>query len=487
MPDCPARRPLNAALGARPTVACISCPGRAQQILLHVLATATLLVVLWMPVLATAQTSSEPVQTDSAIQLDGKAAPDSQIRRRIVELLGEIDGFDKVGVSVSNGVVTLAGEVLDNARQTQLTTMIERIDGVVAIENQTLVNGRLDERLDSALSRLKERTRNIIANAPIFFVAMLVFVMISAFGWLVTTRLRIWQRLAPNSFIAEVYSAVARIAFIILGLVVALDILNATALLGAVLGAAGVAGLAVGFAVRDTVENFIASILLSLRQPFRPNDFVEIAGDMGTVARLTSRATILISPEGNHIRIPNATVFKGRIVNYTRDANRRFEFELGVDADADLAAALSTAVDALQSLPFVLRDPSVGAWVKEVGDSNVILTFTGWVDQTRSSFLKARGEAIRTAKTALESNGFGLPEPIYRLRVDANAAASLLPVADQPHSAPAADTGPAATETPLPAASDPARVEDANEEAAMRERNAPDGGGDLLSEGQKAE
>lgn len=138
MPDCPARRPLNAALGAPPTVACISCPGRAQQMLLHVLATATLLVVLWMPVLATAQTSSEPVQTDSAIQLDGKAAPDSQIRRRIVELLGEIDGFDKVGVSVSNGVVTLAGEVLDNARQTQLTTMIERIDGVVAIENQTL-------------------------------------------------------------------------------------------------------------------------------------------------------------------------------------------------------------------------------------------------------------------------------------------------------------------------------------------------------------
>ncbi|WP_237028938.1 mechanosensitive ion channel domain-containing protein [Phaeobacter porticola] len=450
----------------------------------------TLTLGLILPQGLIAQSTSEPVQTNNAIQLDSKAAPDTQIRRRIVELLGEIEGFDKIGVGVSSGVVTLSGEVLDNPRQTQLTTMIERIDGVVAIENQTVVNGRLEERLDSAFSRLKERSRNIIANAPIFFVAMLVFVMISAFGWLVTTRLRIWQRLAPNSFIAEVYSAVARIAFIILGLVVALDILNATALLGAVLGAAGVAGLAVGFAVRDTVENFIASILLSLRQPFRPNDFVEIAGDMGTVARLTSRATILISREGNHIRIPNATVFKGRIVNYTRDANRRFEFQLGVDADADLAAALSIAVEALQSLPFVLRDPSVGAWVEEVGDSNVILTFTGWVDQTRSSFQKARGEAIRTAKTALESNGFGLPEPIYRLRVDASTAATLLPVSDQPSQqspAPEPRRVPDAAETPLPAASDPGRVEDANEEAAARERNAPDGGGDLLSEGQNAE
>ncbi|MFV1528601.1 MULTISPECIES: mechanosensitive ion channel family protein [unclassified Phaeobacter] len=484
MPHRPARcspHPVGAA--ARPLARAF----RQSRLALH-LSVMALTFCLLLPHPGAAQATSDPVQTDSAIQLDSKAAPDAQIRRRIVQLLGEIDGFDKVRVSVSSGVVTLSGEVLDNPRQTQLTTMVERIDGVVAIENRTAINGRLDERLDSAFSRLKERTRNIIANAPIFFVAMLVFVMISAFGWLLTTRLRIWKRLAPNSFIAEVYSGVARIAFIVLGLVVALDILNATALLGAVLGAAGVAGLAVGFAVRDTVENFIASILLSLRQPFRPNDFVEIAGDMGTVARLTSRATILISPEGNHIRIPNATVFKGRIVNYTRDANRRFEFELGVDADADLAAALSTAVDALQSLPFVLRDPSVGAWVKEVGDSNVILTFTGWVDQTQSSFQKARGEAIRIAKTALESNGFGLPEPIYRLRVDARDAASLLPVAQQQsQKVPAPKPAAAPAETPLPAASDPARVEDANEEAAARERNAPDGGGDLLSDGQNAE
>jgi small-conductance mechanosensitive channel len=99
-----------------------------------------------------------------------------------------------------------------------------------------------------------------------------------------------------------------QIGFGIAGLVVALDILNATELLGAVLGAAGVAGLALGFAVRDTIENFIASILLSLRQPFGPRDFVDIDGVQGSVARLTSRATILVSPDGNQIRIPNAAV-----------------------------------------------------------------------------------------------------------------------------------------------------------------------------------
>ena len=67
----------------------------------------------------------------------------------------------------------------------------------------------------------------------------------------------------------------------IAGVVVALDILGATALLSTILGAAGIVGLAIGFAVRDTVENFIASILLSIRQPFRPNDAIEIEGDRG--------------------------------------------------------------------------------------------------------------------------------------------------------------------------------------------------------------
>ncbi|MEZ5537828.1 MAG: mechanosensitive ion channel [Thiolinea sp.] len=73
------------------------------------------------------------------------------------------------------------------------------------------------------------------------------------------------------------------------------------------------------------MENYIASILLSLRNPFQVNDFVSIDGHDGNVLRLTSRATILISPDGNHIRIPNATVFKAVITNFTRHPERRFQ------------------------------------------------------------------------------------------------------------------------------------------------------------------
>lgn len=431
-----------------------------------------------------AQSASDPVQTDSTIEV-GEAAPsDAEIESRITNLLAEIDGYGNVRISVSEGVVRLTGEVIDNTAQDRLDTIVNRVAGVVALENDTEVSGTLEERLTPAWERITDRSRNLAANAPIFLVAVSAFLAVAVGGWILTTRIGIWEWMAPNRFIADVYRAVARILFIVLGVVLALDILNATALISAVLGAAGVVGLALGFAVRDTVENFIASVLLSLRQPFRPNDFVDIQGDMGTVARLTSRATILISPEGNHIRIPNATVYKGRIVNFSRDPQRRFTFDLGVDADADQAAALATAVEALSSLPFVLDDPEVGAWVKDVGDSNVMLTFVAWVDQTEVNFLKARGEAIRTAKTALEGAGFGLPEPIYRVRLDGAGAPSDVPAQTNTPAGPPSDAQPPAA---LPDAADPTRIEDPSTEAAARERAATGNEDNLLDAGQKGE
>lgn len=429
-----------------------------------------------------AQTTADPVQTEGQIEVGDAAVRDSEIQSRIEKLLAEINGYGAVAVSVSEGVVHVTGQVIDNAAQDRLTQIINRVAGVVAIENETEISGTLEERLAPAMDRIAARTRNLLANGPIFLVALTAFLLLAAGGWLLTTRIGIWTRLAPNAFIADVYRAVARILFILTGLVLALDIMNATALIGAVLGAAGVVGLALGFAVRDTVENFIASILLSLRQPFRPNDYVDIQGDQGTVARLTSRATILISPEGNHIRIPNATVYKGRIVNFTRDPRRRFGFDLGVDADADLAAALATAVTALEAQQFVLEEPEVGAWISEVGDSNVILTFTGWVDQTKVDFAKARGEAIRAAKMALEGAGFGLPEPIYRVRLDGGRAG---PAAAGDASEDQRVSKAAVAE--LPEAADPARAEPAVAGAAEREREGLDGGENLLDDQQQVE
>lgn len=365
------------------------------------------------------------------IAVEGVA--DREIANRIQGILMEIKGFNDVRVNVTQGVVRLSGEVADSAAAEEAAELTARVAGVVTVQNALSTPTDLGAQLSPVIDRLGDRVGDAAAAAPLILVALGAFGAVAGLGLWITRPRTFWGRMAPNQFIGDIYRRVVLLAFLVLALVIALDILSAAALLGTVLGAAGILGLAVGFAVRDTVENFIASVMLSLRQPFRPNDLVEIEGDLGFVLRLTSRATVLLSIDGNQIRIPNARVFKGRIINFSSQPERRFDFTLGIDADAELGLARKTSLSAMTKLPFVLAEPAPEVWIEEVGDSNVVLTLVGWVDQRDSNLAVARGEAIRVTKAALENAGFGLPEPIYRVRMDGVPAAMAKSTAPTPN------------------------------------------------------
>lgn len=354
-------------------------------------------------------------QPTGTITVKDSAQQDAAIAVRIRDILSELDGYDHVTVSVTSGIVTLRGSTLDGAAARRLNELASRVEGVVAIENEVTETTDVVERLNPAIDRFRTRVVQAVAFLPLLTIALLVFAVVVLIGFFIASRNDPWDRLAPNAFIADIYRQVLRLVSVVAGIVIALDILGATALLSTILGAAGIVGLAIGFAVRDTVENFIASILLSVRQPFRPNDTIEIEGDIGKVIRLTSRATILLSYDGNHIRIPNATVFKSRIVNYTLNDERRFLFELGVAPDTDLALARDTAVRAVNALPFVLPNPAAEAWVETVGDSTITLQVAGWIAQHETSITLARGEAIRMTMIAFEEAGISMPEPTFRI------------------------------------------------------------------------
>lgn len=386
------------------------------------------------------QLRAQTEQNDSAIAAGDAAIDDRAIETRIEQIFDELEGLQSVTVIVRSGVVTLRGIVAEAQLSDQAQGLASRVDGVVAVTNEIEEETSVSERLVPVYERLENRTVQAFNYIPLMLVALLFWLVVGTAGFLLAALEWPWNRIAPNAFIADLIRQLVRILFVVIGGVLALDILGATALLGTLLGAAGIVGLAVGFAVRDTVENYIASILLSIRQPFRPKDYVAIEGYEGFVISLTSRATILMEPAGNHIRIPNATVFKSNIINYSTNPQRRFLFKVGVDADSDLNSALEIGLETVSSQPFVLDDPAAGAWIDDLGDSNVVLVFTGWIDQTETSYLKARSEAMRLVKRSLEASGFSLPEPIYRLRFDAHAAPSLFATQDKDlQEAPAAD------------------------------------------------
>ena len=370
-----------------------------------------LLAFLLVSPAAIAQEASGTITTENSAQLD------ADIATRIREILGELGNYEDVTVTVNEGVVTLRGTTTSTIEATDLDPLAMRVQGVVAVRNQVTETTDIGRRLDPAIERFRARIDQFVVFLPLALIAAAAFALVVLIGFALARLRQPWERLAPNTFIAEIYRQLVRIAFVVFGIVIALDIVNATALLSTILGAAGIIGLALGFAVRDTVENFIASVMLSFRQPFRPNDTVEINGDIGKVIRLTSRATILLSFDGNHIRIPNATVFKSRIINYSQNAERRFMFSIMVDRDADLQATRSLVAQTVQRLPFIIGEPAAQTWIEALHPAGVELVVTGWVDQNETSIVRAKGEALRQVKLAIQAAGVVIPDATQAIQL----------------------------------------------------------------------
>ncbi|MDC1399564.1 mechanosensitive ion channel [Yoonia sp.] len=371
----------------------------------------TLILFLACAVPSIAQEASGPITTENSAQQD------AAIAIRIREILTELEIYEDVTVTVNEGVVTLRGTTTSSLDATVLDPLAARVEGVVAVRNQVTETTDLVRRLDPAMDRFRARVDQAIVFLPLALVAAVIFGLVVIAGFAIARLRQPWERLAPNAFVADIYRQLLRISFVILGIIIALDIMNATALLSTILGAAGIIGLALGFAVRDTVENFIASVMLSFRQPFRPNDTVEINGDVGKVIRLTSRATILLSFDGNHIRIPNAVVFKSRIINYTKNAERRFMFSIMVERDADLQETRNLVAQTVQNLPFVLMEPAAQIWIEALSPTGIELVITGWVDQNETSIVLAKGEAIRQVKLAVQAAGIIIPDATQAIEI----------------------------------------------------------------------
>ena len=432
-----------------------------------------------------APASEAPAEQAQAIADTQDAGADTRIAERIRGIFAELPALADVQVAVNQGVVTLDGTVPESSDIDRAEAIAGRVAGVVTVD------ARLERDVSvgagtGALGALQGQIGNVVELLPLIGMALAVAFVIGLIGYALAGLTGLWRKVTPNSFLAELIASAIRFVFVLAGMVAALNMLGAGTLLGAVLGGAGVIGLALGFALRDTIENYVTSLMLSLRQPFRPNDHIVVDSFEGRVIRLTSRATILMTLDGNHLRIPNSQVFKAVILNYTRNPQRRFAFDLGVDADDDALAARKLGRETLAGLPFVLTEPGPETRVVEVGDSNVVLQFLGWIDQRESDWFKSNSLAIVAVKTALEQAGFGLPEPIYRLRFDPRTTP--LPFENIAEGSPAPTPAPAPKSALAAAVQEDVRPDNEVRDMVETERaQAPEGERDLLDHSRPVE
>jgi len=284
----------------------------------------------------------------------------------------------------------------------------------------------LAERFTTALEQVQDKLLHLVASIPLLLVALLIVLFASWLGGVVSRRMRIVKRISSsNPYMEGLLRSTVRTVIVLAGVVVALDLLNATSLVGAVLGSAGVIGLVLGFGFKDIAENYIAGVLLSLRKPFSPGDTVRIDSFEGKVVALTARATILMTVDGNHLQLPNSMVFKSVLLNYSRNPKRRFDFETSIDNRASWHAAMETGIAAIATVEGVLTEPAPSALIRTLSNDGATLQFAGWIDQGRNDLARTRSEAMRRVRRSLREAGIVPPETVQKvvlLRNDVDAA-----------------------------------------------------------------
>lgn len=252
---------------------------------------------------------------------------------------------------------------------------------------------------------------SFINHLPQTLIGLLLFVILyfaarPVSEWMVKVLAYTQQSELIKVVIRRIISAV----IIIFGFYLFLRLAGLSEFAIALLSGTGVAGLIIGFAFKDIAENFMSSLLLSIQKPFRLGEVIEVTGHLGVVKQVTARATTLVDFDGNHIQIPNATVYKNTIRNLTANPITRGKFVVGVGYDCDPSAAQDIGLEALNTMESILKEPEAQILVQELGSSTYNLTVYFWTNTHQYSLLKVASLAMKNVVSALDNAGISMPD-----------------------------------------------------------------------------
>lgn len=254
-----------------------------------------------------------------------------------------------------------------------------------------------------------------LPNLVVAVIILVVFVFVAQFArnW----SYRLLGRVSEYRAVNRLLSTLAFAVLLALGATIALTVLNLGTAVASILGAAGILGLAIGFAAQNTVENLIAGILISVRRPIREGDLVEAHDVFGRVQEINLRATVLLTPTGQLVYVPNGEVFRSKLINYSKLGQRRVDVACGVSYADDLEAVRRVAVEAVTGLPQRIQGKEVEFYYEEFGGSSINFVVFFWIpfSNRHGEYKQAQTAAIMALKSAFDENDISIPFPIRTL------------------------------------------------------------------------
>ncbi len=269
-----------------------------------------------------------------------------------------------------------------------------------------LITGKLENWLSTAIEMLP----NLVMALLIVILFYVLAKIIKKFAG------KMLSQVTANKTITTLAQTILGVLTLGVGVFFALSILNLDGTVTSLLAGAGIIGLALGFAFQDIAANFISGILLSVRHPFGIGDVIETNDLFGTVIRLSLRNTVIRTPQGQIMYVPNKEVYENPFTNFTKNGERRVDLACGVSYGDDLEKAKNIAVEAVSRISARDESRDVELYYNEFGGSSINFIIRFWVDFTKPvHYWEGQSEAIMAIKKAYDENDIMIPFPIRTL------------------------------------------------------------------------
>ncbi len=277
------------------------------------------------------------------------------------------------------------------------------------------------------LETMDAMARGFFGWLPVLAVGVIVFAAFWVAAGFVRRGVRkLMERTQRPPGVSLVVARLARWGVLFAGLVVSMAVISPGMGASDLIQLLGVGSVAIGFAFRDILQNFLAGILLLLNEPFRIGDQI-IAGDHeGTVEGVETRATTIKTYDGRRVIIPNGQLYTEAVVVNTAYDHRRFQYDFGIDYDDDVELAHDLLEETLREVDGVVDDPEPEVFPWELGGSSVNLRARWWIDPAESSLVEVRGRVIQAVKEKFDANGIDFPYPIRDVRITEGTVGSTL-------------------------------------------------------------
>lgn len=342
-----------------------------------------------------------------------------EIRR--AEILKATPESEDLTISVSGARVTIVNQ---EDAEDNLTT-VEDLAKVWAAQIDTaLVDAKarrttsgarffteVRSSIETAFKRILEASLRIIPNALAAIIVLSIF-------WIIAAGVRwgmrfIFRLIVEDLTLENLIKQIAYYSVWVLGLIIAADALGFET--ETVITGLGLTSLALGFALKDIISNFVSGLVILLFRPFRLGDQIVVGPTEGSVVRIDLRATQIRTYDGRLVLVPNQELLTSTVTNNTASPVRRAKVTIYLGYDTDIPAVLRLMQKSLAAEDGVLPDPSPAIRVEDLGKSDLELSALFWADSRRSDFVATSARVRERLVSVLQASGFSLPDPALRV------------------------------------------------------------------------